>query len=135
MGGGRETENLFGVTLGPHLLQSCPPARGVHIPNLKEIAQAISKIRVAKVLAFSLVFFFPFFLVFSHTCKNCYKTQVCTLIALKFGTERGSPKANLIIKFGVNLMNHSITLSKNSILYQATSPQSFDSATSNPQHL
>ena len=30
--------------------QSCPPTRGVYIPNLKEIAQAISEIRAAKFL-------------------------------------------------------------------------------------
>ena len=34
------------------MLQSFPPARGVHIPNLKEIAQAISELRAAKVSFF-----------------------------------------------------------------------------------
>ena len=38
--------------LKPNLLQSCPPDRGVYIPNLKEITQAISEIRVAKVSFF-----------------------------------------------------------------------------------
>ena len=33
--------------------------------------------------------------------------QARTLIALKFGTEKGSPKANPIIKFGANPMNGS----------------------------
>ena len=46
-----------------------------------------------------------FFFVISHTCKNCYKTQARTLILLKFGTEKGSPKANPIIKFDANSMN------------------------------
>ena len=55
---------------------------------------------------FSSWFFF-FFFVFSHTCKNFYKTQARTPIALKFGTEKGSPKANPIIKFGTNPMNGS----------------------------
>ena len=32
-----------------------------------------------------------FFFVFSHTCKNCYKTQMRTPIALKFGTQKQSP--------------------------------------------
>ena len=98
------------ISVIPHpietkLLQSCPPARGVYIPNLKEITQAISEIRVAKVSFFFLRFFF--FFVFSHTCKNCYKTQTCTPIALKFGTQKGSTKANPSIKFGANPVNDS----------------------------
>ena len=32
--------------------------------------------------------------MFSHTCKNCYKTQTGTPIALTFGTQKGSPKVN-----------------------------------------
>ena len=48
-----------------------------------------------------------FFFVFSHTCNNCYKTQSCTPIALKFGTQKGSPKANPSIKFGANPTNGS----------------------------
>ena len=39
-----------------------------------------------------------FFFVFSHTCKNCYNKQTRTPIALKFGTQKGSPKANPSIK-------------------------------------
>ena len=50
--------------------------------------------------------FFSFF-VFSHTCKNCYKTQTRAPIALKFGTQKVSPKANPIIKFSANPMNRS----------------------------
>ena len=56
---------------------------------------------------FSSFFFFFFFFVFSHTCKNCYNKQTRTPIALKFGTQKGSPKANPSIKFGTNLMNGS----------------------------
>ena len=52
-------------------------------------------------------FFSWFFSVFSHTCKNCYKTQSRTPIALKFGTQKGSPKANSSITFGANPMNGS----------------------------
>ena len=48
-----------------------------------------------------------FFFVFSHTCKNCYITQTRTLIALKLGTQKGSPKANPNIKFGANPINGS----------------------------
>ena len=59
------------------------------------------------VVFFSSFFFFFFFFVFSHTCKNCYNTQTRTPIALKFGTQKGSPKANPSIKFGTNLMNGS----------------------------
>ena len=52
----------------------------------------------------SFVFFLRFFFsfVFSHTCKNCYNKQTRTPIALKFGTQKGSPKANLSFKFGTN---------------------------------
>ena len=46
-----------------------------------------------------------FFFVFSHTCKNCYNKQTRTPIALKCGTQKGSPKANPSIKFGTNPMN------------------------------
>ena len=55
------------------------------------------------------VFFFVFFLffVFSHTCKNCYKTQTRTPIALNFGTQNEIPKVNPSIKFGANPMNGS----------------------------
>ena len=49
--------------------------------------------------------FFLLFFVFSHTCKNCYKTQTRTLIALKFGTQKGSPKANPSVNFVANSMN------------------------------
>ena len=45
-----------------------------------------------------------FFFVFSHTCKNCYKTQTRTPIALTFGTQKGSPKANPSMKFSANSM-------------------------------
>ena len=94
------------IWLEPNLLHSCPPAKGVYIPNLKEIAPAISEIRAAKVSFFFFVFFF-FFFVFSHTCKNCYTKQTRTPIALKFGTQKGSQKANPSIKFGTNPMNGS----------------------------
>ena len=50
---------------------------------------------------------FVFFLVFSYTCKNSYKTQTHTLIAFKFGTKKGTPKANPSIEFGANPMNGS----------------------------
>ena len=49
-------------------------------------------------------FFLHFFFLLrvSHTCKNCYKTKPRTPIALQFGTQKGSPKANPSIKFGAN---------------------------------
>ena len=50
---------------------------------------------------------FVFFFVFSHTCKNCYNRQTRTPIALKYGTQKGIPKANPSIKFGTNPMNGS----------------------------
>ena len=54
----------------------------------------------------SFVFFF-FFFVFSHTCKNCYNKQTRTPIAMKFGTQKGNPKANPSINFGTTPMNGS----------------------------
>ena len=45
----------------PKLLQTCRLGRGVHIPNLKKIASAISEIQAAKVWVFFFVFFFYFF--------------------------------------------------------------------------
>ena len=65
-------------------------------------APAISEIQAANV---SIVFFVFFFFVFLHTCKNCYNTQKRAPIALKFGTQKGSPTANPSIKFGANPMN------------------------------
>ena len=60
---------------------------------------------------FLLLFFFSsFFFVFSHICKNCYKTQTRTPIALKFGTQKGSTKANPSIKCGANPMDGSRAL-------------------------
>ena len=57
--------------------------------------------------SFVFFFFVFFFFVFSHTCKNCYNKQTRTPIAMKFGTQKGSPKANPSIKFGTNPMNGS----------------------------
>ena len=48
---------------------------------------------------------FFFFFVCSHTCKNCYNKQTRTPIALKVGTQNGSPTANPSIKCGTNPMN------------------------------
>ena len=59
---------------------------------------------------FFFVFFLRFiffFFVFSHTCKNCYNKQTRTPIAMKYGTQKGSPTANPSIKFGTNPMNGS----------------------------
>ena len=56
----------------------------------------------------SFNFFHGFlFFVFSHTCKNCYKTQTRAPVALKFGTQKGSPKLNPSIKLDANPMNDS----------------------------
>ena len=51
-------------------------------------------------------FFFSFF-VCSFTCKNCYKRRTRAPIALKYGTQKGSPKVNSSIKFGANPKNGS----------------------------
>ena len=91
--------------IGTRFATQLPASQGSLHSNLKEITPAISKIRVAKVSFFFLRFFF--FFVFLHTCKNCYNKQTRTPIALKFGTQKGSPKANSSIKFGTNPMNGS----------------------------
>ena len=61
--------------------------------------------------SFDFLSLFIFFFVFSHTCKNCYKTQTRTPIALNFGTQKGSQKANPSIKFGASLMDGSGVMS------------------------
>ena len=91
------------IRLEPNLLQSCLPARGVYIPNFKELAPAISKIRAAK----ASIFFLGFFFLFSHNCKNCYKIQMRAPITLTFGTQKSSPKTNPSIKCGTNPINGS----------------------------
>ena len=61
----------------------------------------------------SFVFFSSFFFFSSSSssfrtlAKNCYNKQMRTPIALKFGTQKGSPKANPSINFGTNPMNGS----------------------------
>ena len=64
-------------------------------------------VRAAKVSVFFFVFFLVLILLLrlSQTCKNCYKTQMHTPIALNFGTQKGSPKANPSIQCGANPMN------------------------------
>ena len=55
----------------------------------------------------SFVFFLSSSSSFRTLAKNCYNTQTRTPIAMKFGTQKGSPKANPSIKFGTNPMNGS----------------------------
>ena len=86
------------------MLQNCLPARGVNIPNLKGITQAISEIQAAKISIF-LLHFFPPFSSIGTFCKNSYKTQMRNLIALKFGKHKGCPKENPSITFGETPMN------------------------------
>ena len=57
--------------------------------------------------SFDFFFLVFFFFVFLHTCKNCYNTRTRAPIALKFGTQKGSSKANPSIKFGAIPMNGS----------------------------
>ena len=56
----------------------------------------------------SFIFFSLFFLLL---LRLCYNKQTRTLIAMKFGTQKGSPKANPSIKFGTNPMNGSGVMS------------------------
>ena len=96
--------------IGTKFATQLPASLGSLHSKFEEIAPAISEIRAAKVSFFFLRFFFVFFFfffVFSHTCKNCYNKQMRTPIALKFGTQKGSPKANPSIKLGTNPMNGS----------------------------
>ena len=76
----------------------------LYLPNLKEIAPAISEIRAAKVLIF-FSFFLSIFLL--RVFAYLQKLQTRTPIVLKFGTQKGSPKANPNIKCGANSMNGS----------------------------
>ena len=93
--------NLIGTKFATQL----PASQGsLHSKFAKEIA---SHFRDCQSFVFFSSFFFFFFFVFSHTCKNCYNTQTRTPIALKFGTQKGSPKANPSINFGTNPMNGS----------------------------
>ena len=63
----------------------CQLGRGVHIPNLKKVAPAISEIGAAKVWGY----FFVFFSSFRTLSKICHKTRIRAPIGLKFGTLRG----------------------------------------------
>ena len=91
------TSLYLGDTLSDWNLQSCLPARAVHISNLRKSPIAFSSYEQPK--------FWVFFFTFLHTCKNFYKTQKHTPITLKFGTQKGSPKVNPSIKCGTNPMN------------------------------
>ena len=65
------------------LLQQCRLGRGVHIPNLKKIAPAISEIQAAKVWVFSSASSF-------HTLRKIrHKTRMRAQIGPKFGTLKG----------------------------------------------
>ena len=46
-----------------------------------------------------------FFSSFLTLCKICYKTPMCALIRLSFGTCKGLIKADFSTKFGRNPMN------------------------------
>ena len=91
--------------IGTKFATQLPASQGSLHSKFEGIAPAISEIRAAKVSIFFLRFFF--FFVFSHTCKNCYNKQTRPPIALKFGTQKGSPTANPSIKCGTNPMNGS----------------------------
>ena len=52
-------------------------------------------------------FFFFSSSSFRTLAKNCYNKQTRTPFAMKFGTQKGSPKANPSIKFGTNPLNGS----------------------------
>ena len=69
-----------------------------------------------------LFFFLDFFslggwgikLFFLHTCKNRYNFLMCSLIALKFGTNKEHIKVNSGTKFGMNLISMQCIMSDDS---------------------
>ena len=92
----------------PYLIETkvatdCWIGRGVHIPNLKIIASAISEIQAAKVWVFCFVFFS--FTSFHTLYKIHHKARMCARIGLKFGTLKRLLKVNLSTKFGRNPIN------------------------------
>ena len=110
----RKNENVIftPLYLGDHLCdwnQICYTVarqpRESTFQSWRKSLQPFPRYELPKFRLFFFVYFF--FFVFSHTCKNCYNTQTRTPIALKFGTQKGSPKANPSIKFGTNPMNGS----------------------------
>ena len=88
----------------PFLHYSCPPSRIHHTANLNKFATAICEIWA-----------FVFFLCrtgvtgpsisFRTLCTNCYKMQMCNLIASIFGTNEECVTVDSRTKFVVNLRN------------------------------
>ena len=70
-----------------------------HIPNLK------NSFNHSQDTSNQTLHFFSFLFFFSHTRQNHCNLQMCSLIWLKFETFFQDPKANLSIKFEVNLIN------------------------------
>ena len=87
------------------LLWTCQPTSVLHIPNLSDIDSSVPVICDFKNWLSFLVFSFLFFFLFSHTYKNCHKTRMPYLIALKFGTQKGGIKVHLGTNFGWNTIN------------------------------
>ena len=69
-----------------------------YIPNLKEIATAVSVIRVPET---SQIFFVFFFLFFAPNNKNVRKLCSCAPISTKFGAQVALPKPYISTKFGM----------------------------------
>ena len=94
--------------IGTKFATQLPASQGsLHSKFAGNRIEPFPRYELPKFRFFFFVFFF-FFFVFSHTCKNCYNKQTRTPIALKFGTQKGSPTANPSIKFGgTNPMNGS----------------------------
>ena len=107
----RKKENVIftplylGDTLSDWNQICCRVARRLGSPHSKVEGNCSSHFRVTSCQRFGIFSSFFFLFMFSHTCKNCYKMQTRTPIALKFGTQKGSPKANPSIKCGTNPMN------------------------------
>ena len=71
------------------MLWTIPPTSVLHIPNLSKIASCLPEIcDFTNWFSFLVFCFFLFFLLLSHTYKNCYKTRMPYPIALKFGTQK-----------------------------------------------
>ena len=91
----------------PFLHYSCPPSRVRHTENLIKFATAVCEIWAFKI-SFKFLHFFLLcrtgaLISFRTLSKNCYKMQMCSLIAMIFGTNEERVMVDSRTKFVVNL--------------------------------
>ena len=71
-----------------------------YIPNLKEIAPAVPKIRVPETCRIFFIFFLFLFFFFAPNNKSVRKLCSCAPISMKFGAQVALPKPYISTKFG-----------------------------------